>query len=130
MDSEFRHRGALPGSGKAMTADHGQQDSLFPILRFNHCELNTGCFSLKRNGATQKVEPRVFDLLVYLAERADRVVPKQELLLALWGTECVSESVLTQCVFGARRAVGDSAKEQRIIATVSKRGYRFVGALE
>jgi len=100
------------------------------LVRFGECELDFGCFCLRRNGVVQKVEPRVFDLVAYLVQHSDRVVPKRELFTSIWAGAVVSESALTQCVFAARRVLGDSGQEQRVIATVSKRGYRFVAPVE
>ena len=53
------------------------------------------------------VEPQVFDVLAYLVAHRDRVVPKTELLDAVWGDRFVSESALTSRIKEARRAVGD-----------------------
>jgi len=54
-------------------------------------------------------------------------VSKAELLQAVWNGRCVSEATLTSRVNAARRAVGDTGKDQRIIRTVSRRGFRFIG---
>lgn len=80
-------------------------------------------------GASQEVEPRVFDLLVYLIGNRDRVVTKEELREAVWKPAVVSETALTRAVMKARRSVGDDPNEQQIIKTVRGHGYRFVAAL-
>lgn len=77
-----------------------------------------------------KVEPKVFDVLLYLLRHANRVVSKNELLSAVWQGDAVTAGALTQCVFLARRAIGDTGTSQRMIATVNKRGYRFVGDVQ
>jgi DNA-binding winged helix-turn-helix (wHTH) protein len=76
------------------------------------------------------VEPRVFDFLVYLVQHPERVVTKDELLQAVWGGHIVSESAITNRVNAARRAIGDSGKAQRLIRTVPRKGFRFIGAEE
>lgn len=81
-------------------------------------------------GKPQEVEPRVFDLLVYLIGNRDRVVTKDELREAVWKPAVVSETALTRAVMKARRSVGDDPNEQRIIKTVRGHGYRFVATLE
>ncbi len=98
-------------------------------LVFGDCEIDTECFELKRRGKRVKLEPKVFDVLIYLLDRRDRVVTKQELLDALWPGEAVSDSVLPRCVAAIRRAVGDSRARQRTIETAHGRGYRFVATL-
>jgi len=53
-------------------------------------------------------------------------VPKTELLDQIWGNRFVSESALSSRIKSARRAVGDTGRDQRIIKTIYGRGYRFV----
>ena len=67
---------------------------------------------------------KTFDLLLYLAEHADRVVTKDELLQALWPEQFIEESNLTQQVFLLRKALARHGPE-KIIETVPGRGYRF-----
>jgi pimeloyl-ACP methyl ester carboxylesterase len=72
----------------------------------------------------------VFEVLAYLVAHRDRVVPKEELLDAVWGDRFVSESALTTRIKAARRAVGDDGSAQRVIRTVHGRGYQFVAPVE
>ena len=72
------------------------------------------------------MEPQVFDVLAYLLRHRERVVPKTELLDQIWGNRFVSESALSSRIKSARRAVGDTGRDQRIIKTIYGRGYRFV----
>ena len=41
------------------------------------------------------VEPRVFDLLVYLIENRDRLVTKDDLVAHVWSGRIISDSALT-----------------------------------
>jgi TolB-like protein/Flp pilus assembly protein TadD len=75
------------------------------------------------------VEPQVFDLLVYLVENRDRVVSKDDLIASIWGGRIVSESTLTSRINAARRALGDSGDQQRLIRTFARKGVRFVAAV-
>ena len=84
---------------------------------------------LRRAGALIAVEPQVFDLINYLVRDRDRVVTKDDLLDAVWSGRVVSESTLTSRINAARRALGDSGEEQRLIRTVARKGFRFVGAV-
>jgi len=93
---------------------------------FETCELSLDRVELRRDGAPVPVEPQVFDVLAYLVTHRDRVVSKHELLDEVWGTRFVSESALTSRIKSARRAVGDTGRDQRIIRTLHGRGYRFV----
>ena len=95
-------------------------------VRFGDCELSLERIELRRADAVVGLEPQVFDVLTYLLLHRDRVVPKTELLDKIWGDRFVSESALTSRIKSARRAVGDTGRDQRIIKTVHGRGYRFV----
>ena len=75
------------------------------------------------------MEPQTFDVLAYLVAHRDRVVPKDELMDAVWGGRFVSEAAVTSRIKQVRRAVGDDGQAQRVIQTVHGRGYRFVAAV-
>jgi DNA-binding winged helix-turn-helix (wHTH) protein/TolB-like protein len=99
-------------------------------LRFEDYILDVARRELWRGSERVVVEPQVFDLLVYLAQHPERVVTKDELLQAVWDGRIVSESAITNRVNAARRAIGDSGKAQRLIRTVPRKGFRFIGAIE
>ena len=85
---------------------------------------------LSRGSEPIAVGPQVFDLLVYLVENRDRVVSKDELFDIVWRGRTVSESTLTSHINAARRALSDSGEEQRLIRTISRKGFRFVGEVK
>ncbi|HET9971514.1 MAG TPA: winged helix-turn-helix domain-containing protein [Streptosporangiaceae bacterium] len=95
-------------------------------VRFGDCELSVERIELRRGGQIVDMEPQVFDVLAYLLRHRERMVPKTELLDQIWGNRFVSESALSSRIKSARRAVGDTGRDQRIIKTVYGRGYRFV----
>lgn len=99
------------------------------VHAFADCELDEQLFQLRRRGEIVAIEPKVFDVLLYLLRHRDRVVTKDELFDTVWAGQAVSESVLPKCINVARRAVGDESAEQQIIRTVHGRGYRFVAAV-
>ena len=73
------------------------------------------------------IGPQVFDLLMYLLQNRDRVVTKDDLIEAVWGGRIVSESTLTSHINAVRKAIGDTGEEQRLVRTIARKGYRFVG---
>ncbi|MEM8631879.1 MAG: alpha/beta fold hydrolase [Pseudomonadota bacterium] len=95
------------------------------ILRFEDCELDLERFVLRRAGETVHVEPQVFDLIAFLARNAGSVVLKDALVEAVWQGLAVSDATINARISGARRALGDSGKEQRIIRTVPRKGFEF-----
>ncbi len=96
------------------------------IYRFGEYRLDTQRYELDCSGAPCKVEPKAFDLLVYLVRNCDRTVTRDELFEQVWKGELISDAVLSHHVMGARKAVGDDGRSQRLIKTVHGRGYRFV----
>src|SRR5712692_3805743 len=99
-------------------------------LSFRDCEINLERRELWRAKRAVHGEPQVFDLLVYLVQNRDRVVSKNDLIASVWGGRMVSESALTSRINAARKAVGDSGRDQRIIRTSARKGLRFVGAVQ
>ena len=77
-----------------------------------------------------QVEPKLMDVLVYLAENAGQVVSKIDITDAVWPDLFITESVITRSIAGLRRAFGDDAKNPRFIETISKRGYRLIAKVE
>jgi DNA-binding winged helix-turn-helix (wHTH) protein len=90
-------------------------------------ELDLECRELRHQGTAAHVEPQVFDVLVHLTRNRHRVVGTDELIQTVWKGRCVSNATLTSRINAARRAIGDSGKQQRSIRTVPRRGFRFVG---
>jgi predicted ATPase/DNA-binding winged helix-turn-helix (wHTH) protein len=101
------------------------------IFAFGHYELDTRVYELRHAlGGPRRLEPQVFDVLAYLVQHRDRVVSKEELLEKLWPDRFVSETTLTSRLKEARKAVGDTGKDQTVIRTHHGRGYRFVAPVE
>lgn len=98
--------------------------------RFGDFELEPASYELRRGGEATRIEPRVFELLVYLIEERDRVVPKSELLDRVWKDQFVGDSVLSRAVYEARRCLGETSQEPRYLQTVHGRGYRFIGEVD
>src|ERR671929_204777 len=96
------------------------------MVAFEDLELDLAQIELRRGGARVPVEPQVFEVLAYLVQHRDRVVPKEELMDNVWGGRFVSETAVTSRIKQARQAIGDNGRAQRLIRTVHGRGYRFI----
>ena len=99
------------------------------ILTFGNCEIDCDMLELRRDGVSIHIEPQVFDVLAYLVRHRDHVVSKDELIQAVWDGRVVSDDAVTSRINAARRAVGDTGKDQRFIQTVPRRGFRFLGEM-
>ncbi|NMF89007.1 winged helix-turn-helix domain-containing tetratricopeptide repeat protein [Aromatoleum petrolei] len=96
------------------------------LLVFDDCVLDLDRRELSRASGIVATAPKVFDLLVYLAERRERVVSRDDLIDAVWSGRVVSESTLASHINAVRKAVGDDGQQQRVIRTVARKGFRFV----
>ena len=88
--------------------------------------IDTTLYRISSGGAAVAVEPKVFDLLVYLIRHRDRVLSREELFQQVWEGREVSDATLSNHVKSARRALGDSGELQQTIQTVRGRGYQFI----
>jgi len=82
------------------------------------------------NGRGVRLEPKVMQVLVCLAERPGEVFSKEELLRSVWADTFVTDEVLTRAVSELRRTFGDDAKQPRVIETVARGGYRLIAPVQ
>lgn len=75
---------------------------------------------------TARLEPKVMQVLLCLAEDAGQVIAKERLIQRVWPDTFVSDDVLTRSISELRRAFGDDAKEPRFIQTIPRGGYRLI----
>jgi DNA-binding winged helix-turn-helix (wHTH) protein/Tol biopolymer transport system component len=100
------------------------------VFRFGDAEVREREFTLIKAGEVLPVQPKIFEVLLFLLHNPQRLIAKEELLNAVWGDTAVSESSLTRIIALLRRMLGDEIGEPRYIATVPKVGYRFVCPVE
>jgi TolB-like protein len=79
--------------------------------------------SLRADDREIELRPKSFEVLRYLVENAGRLVPKDELIKAIWPNVTVTDESLARCVSDVRLAIDDS--DQRLIKTQPRRGYLF-----
>ena len=97
------------------------------LYRFEDYVLDTERRELRLGDTPVVLEPQVFDLLAYLIQNRERVLSKDDLINAIWNGRVVSESALSTRISAARTAVNDSGEQQRLIRTLPRKGFRFVG---
>jgi DNA-binding winged helix-turn-helix (wHTH) protein/predicted ATPase len=96
----------------------------FPPFRL---DLATG--SLWRDKQLVPLSPKPLAVLATLVAQAGQVVTKEALLEAAWPDAAVTEGVLKGCIRQIRRALGETAGTSQYIATVHRRGYRFLASV-
>jgi TolB-like protein len=97
---------------------------------FEDYALDTDRRELHRATDVIVVTPQVFDLLDYLIRNRERVVSKDDLINAVWNGRIVSDAALTTRLNALRSAIGDTGEKQRLIKTLPRKGFRFVGAVQ
>ena len=78
---------------------------------------------------TIALRPKTLAVLSYLMERPRQLVSTAELRTAIWEGIAVSPGVLKNCILELRTALADQHSQPRYIETISRRGYRFIGAI-
>jgi DNA-binding winged helix-turn-helix (wHTH) protein/TolB-like protein/Tfp pilus assembly protein PilF len=116
MNSFQRLPGRDPGANKT---SHSYEFGPFVLDTVQHL--------LLKDGQPIALTPKTYDTLLFLVQNSGRMISKEELMGALWPDSFVEESNLTQQISMVRKALGDTAGEQRYIVTVPARGYRFAG---
>ncbi len=98
------------------------------VYRFGACEVRVACHEILVGGVPQPLQPRPFQLLVYLIEQRTRVVTMGELMERVWSDCPVQPGAVAAAVTRVRKAVGDDRHAQ-LIRTHFRIGYRFVAPL-
>jgi DNA-binding winged helix-turn-helix (wHTH) protein len=81
---------------------------------------------LIRGDLTVRIEPKLMDVLLFLARHAGQVVSKDAIADAVWPELFITESVITRAIAGLRKALDDDVRAPRFIETIAKRGYRLL----
>jgi len=94
-------------------------------------ELDLGRYELHRDGRRIKLEKKPMELLIFLVQRREQLVPREEIQAKLWHTDLFidTERNINNIVRKIRRALGDNSAKQRFLETVVGKGYRFVGPI-
>src|SRR5262245_43133509 len=100
------------------------------VLYFAPFRLDVADAQVWREDEALELRPKTFAVLRYMAERSGRLVTKDELLHGVWGGTFVGEAVLKNCIRELRTALGDAVQAPRFIATVHRRGYRFIAKVK
>jgi TolB-like protein len=100
------------------------------LFSWDNFSLDTDRRELRWGGQLRSIEPQVFDVLEYLLRNRNRVVSRDNLLSAVWSGRIVSEGTLASRINAVRIAIDDNGEDQRLIRTIPRKGFRFVGKVE
>src|ERR1700722_9031415 len=92
-------------------------------------EVDLGRYELQRSGRRIRIEKKPMELLIFLLERREQMVSREEIVKRLWRSDLFidTERNVNNVVRKLRTALGDNADRPRFLETVVGKGYRFVG---
>jgi DNA-binding winged helix-turn-helix (wHTH) protein/TolB-like protein len=124
---ELGYNHAMLERGAGSLADHESAAKEFKhIYRCEDVEIDPSLGCLKRGGLEQHLRQQSFHLLLYMIERRQRLISKEELIENFWQGAAVTDNAVVQCVKEIRKALSDDPHEPRYIRTIHKIGYRFI----
>ena len=96
-----------------------------PVLQIGRFTIDTDRRALTRDGAYVPLRPQAMEVLCYLVKNSGHTVSKEAVFAEVWSGVSVTDDSLVQCIRDIRQALEDG--EHRIIKTLPRRGYLFVG---
>jgi DNA-binding winged helix-turn-helix (wHTH) protein/tetratricopeptide (TPR) repeat protein len=99
-------------------------------LLFESFSLDPELRELRKGDQSISLAPKVFDLLCFLATHRDTLITRDMMIAEVWDGRIVSDSTLASHVNAVRKAVGDNGTDQRVIRTVSRKGFRFLSEVK
>lgn len=101
-------------------------------IHFGAFELKPESGELLCDGASVKLPPQPFKVLVVLVENAGLLVAREEIQRQVWGDDTFVDfdKGLNFCIKQIREALSDNAQSPRYIETLPRRGYRFIASIE
>ncbi|HEX8921271.1 MAG TPA: winged helix-turn-helix domain-containing protein, partial [Pyrinomonadaceae bacterium] len=105
-------------------------DEKTDIYQFDNVQVEPEGFRLWKAETPVQIEPKAFQVLLFLIENRGRLIEKRELLDAVWKETFVTENALTREIAQLRKALGETAREAKYIETVPTKGYRFIAEVE
>ena len=98
-------------------------------LHFANITIDTHNQLLVRNGETIKLAPKVYDVLLYCCQNAQRIISKDELMDEVWSGTLVTDNAISRTLAKVRKALDDDPKEPKFIVTVPRKGYRMLASI-
>jgi Tol biopolymer transport system component/DNA-binding winged helix-turn-helix (wHTH) protein len=101
------------------------------VIQFGQFEADLQTQELRKQGRRLRLPRQSFQILKTLLERPGELITREELRTALWPVDTFVdfEHGLNASVNRLREAIGDSADRPRLVETLPRRGYRFIGAI-
>lgn len=109
-----------------MAAVASPESTLCPPLRVGEWLVDPSRLLLQGSNTELSLEPRVMELLIYMAERPREVISAEQLLIDIWHGPFYGDGPVQRAMAILRRSLGDDSQSPRYIETIRKRGYRLI----
>ena len=96
------------------------------VYEFKGFRLEVAQQRLLYQGNPVPLKPKILDLLLYLIEKRNQLVVKEDLMRDVWPDTIVEENNITVSMSILRKTLGEDPGKREFIETVPRRGYRFV----
>ncbi len=100
------------------------------IYKIKNFEINSELREIYLSGDKLNIEPKVYDLILFLIENPNRAISKDQLQDAVWSNLEVSETAITRAIMKARKVLNDGENNQSYIQTVHGHGYKFLADIK
>jgi DNA-binding winged helix-turn-helix (wHTH) protein len=97
-----------------------------PIYRVAGVEVDTSRARTTVGGEPVTMRNKTYRVLLFLLERPDRIVSREELIEGVWNGTAVSDDVLIRCVAELRKVFGDDPKNPAVLKTFPRMGYGII----
>lgn len=114
----------------SLVADFREDKQVSSSYSFGGIHVDLSRRTVLRDDQEAHIRIRSFEVLIYLIDRRERLVTKEELLDGFWTKTAVTENSLVQCIIEIRKTLGDDARNPRFIKSIPKAGYQFIGILD
>lgn len=104
-----------------------RSDAALTAYQIDDFRIDVQAREIRRKGEAIPLEPKAFDLLIYLIDNRERAVPREELIDRVWAGRVVSDGVVTQAIAKLRKLFG--GEPEGTVRTIHRVGYRFVAEL-
>ena len=114
----------LHARARRLLARRGDDDSA--IIRFGPYEIDVAERVVRGADGAIELQPKEFDLLVFLARRPHRAITRDQILDGVWDDDrFVADRNVDRCVRGLRKKIETDTRHPQWIKTVHRVGYRF-----
>ena len=97
------------------------------IRAINNYVLDLESETLWHGNQEIRLRPKLFAMLVYLANNPNRLLATEELLKKIWPDVYVCPEIVKSSIRDLRKLLNDDPKKPCFIETKHSRGYRFIG---